>query len=409
MNRLFAVVLSVLFLVAVAVPLMATESRQIALGGVGNYIEDDYNIFAWPATLPSYSNTIWMNISQSRLEKSLSGYTEWSSLGEVGALMGASYGLGADEQYGTLAMFFYDSAPGLNPFAGRTFSDGLYNKFTIMYAYPMEKLSLGFLFVRSDEGTKFETPAEEDHHSYTTFGASVRFDMGEKAYMDIAADLSFGAYQDEQVPAYNSISEDANMMMGLKARIFYEWNETITWVPYLSYRSFDFSLKADTLQDVFLQDNFGDKVMMIDLGLGANIKVNEDNLLVFAIEPMSYMKWEPSELPAGAEDMSLTQTVVPRFFLGLESDIRDWLTFRAGANKTLLKTEYKNVEIEDGPMNVTVTSAPFNYYMGLGFHVSDFDVDCVINNELPMNLGYWLTGSSNTMDPVYTISALYHF
>ena len=62
MKKFFAVVLSVLFVVAAAVPALATDARQIALGGVGNYIEDDYNIFTWYGTLPSYSNTVWIGL-----------------------------------------------------------------------------------------------------------------------------------------------------------------------------------------------------------------------------------------------------------------------------------------------------------------------------------------------------------
>jgi hypothetical protein len=411
MRKLLAVALSVLFVVATAAPLMATQARQIALGGVGNYIEDDYNIFSWPATLPSYSNTLWMGVMNTRLVTSISGSQSWSSLSSLTSGIGGSYGLGSEKEYGTIAMFLYDRGPGLNPFEDRTFSGDLANKFTLMYAYPTESVSFGFFFSRSDEGITVDTPAEEDHASYTTFGGGIRFDLGEKAYMDIAADLSMASYQDEQVPTYNSLSEDANMMMGLKARIFYEWNETITWVPYLSYRQFDFSIKADTLQDQYLEDNFGDKAMMFDIGLGANIKVNEDNLLVFAIEPMSYMKWEPSELPAGAEDVSLKQMVMPRFYLALESDVRDWLTFRAGANKSLVKNEYKNLDLGDGVLNETVTGGAFNYFMGLGFHVSDFDIDCVINNDLPMRLGYWLTGYNGyySDEPVYMVNAAYHF
>jgi hypothetical protein len=418
MNKLFAVVLSVLFVVAAAAPIMATESRQIALGGVGNYIEDDYNIFAWPATLPSYSNTVWLSIAQARLERDWPGYTSWDSLSGPATLIGASYGLGSEHKYGTVAMFLYDKAPGLNPVMGGVFSSPLQNKLTLMYAYAAEKFSLGFFVVRSDQGNTSDTPAEEDHHSYTSFGAGLRFDIGEKAYMDFAFDLSMGAYQDELFPivtgvgdtVLTSISEDANMMWGAKARIFYEVNETVTLVPYVGLRKFDFSLKADTLQALFLPGNTGDKAMMFDIGFGANVKVNEDNLLVFAIEPISWLKWEPSALPATAQEVSLDQKVIPRFFLALESDVRDWLTFRAGAHKSLVKTEYKNIDIGGVTLNRTDTGASFNYFMGLGFHVSDFDIDCVINNDLPLRLGYWLTGYSGAQGyPVYMVSSTYHF
>jgi hypothetical protein len=72
---------------------------------------------------------------------------------------------------------------------------------------------------------------------------------------------------------------------------------------------------------------------------------------------------------------------------------------------------------EEGKASVEYTYAPFNFYMGLGFHVGDFDIDLVLNNEVPMHLGYWLTGyqPSNYYEgydselPIYMISATYGF
>ena len=60
----------------------------------------------------------------------------------------------------------------------------------------------------------------------------------------------------------------------------------------------------------------------------------------------------------------------------------------------------------------TYTGSYFEYWMGLGFHVGDFDIDAVINNNLPFRVGYWLTGyENNDYDgpPVYMLSATYHF
>ena len=59
----------------------------------------------------------------------------------------------------------------------------------------------------------------------------------------------------------------------------------------------------------------------------------------------------------------------------------------------------------------TYIGSYFDYWMGLGFHVGDFDIDAVINNNLPFRVGYWLTGYSNDYSgpPVYLLSATYHF
>ena len=144
-------------------------------------------------------------------------------------------------------------------------------------------------------------------------------------------------------------------------------------------------------------------------------------MLLFAVEPFSYMKGEPSAAPDSVVD-EFTYTVIPRFYLALESDVKDWLTFRVGGMKELGKwdeksggtsTEYKDVNTWGG----------FQYFMGLGFHVGDFDIDCVINNELPYHMGYWLTGYGwggddgyygSSVDhvenaPAYMVTGTYHF
>jgi len=424
MSKFFAVVLSVLFLVATAVPLLATEARQIALAGVGNYIEDDYNIFTWYATLPSYSNTVWigLNYGYSYYDGAVAAASGPSSTYNY-QYMGASYGLGKEGKYGTLAMFYYGYSPGLNRasnggwYGSGVFTESADSKWTLMYAYPMEKMSLGLYFNRSDNSYKRETETavtNEHKIAYTTIGAGVRFDLGDKAYADIAFDYNIASFKDrgqEFSSSYGEVSQDANKMMDVRARMFWQWTETVTLVPYAEYASFNFSLKADSATD--WKDNYyGDKAMMFKLGIGANLKINENNLLVFAMEPYSYYKEEPSDPPKG-QSYKETETFLPTFRLGLESDVKDWLTFRVGAEKDFYKSESKHTA---GTTSDTQTyiGSDFNFYMGLGFHVGDFDIDALVNPDLPFKVGYWLTGYSEWNRgpydvPVYMISTTYHF
>jgi hypothetical protein len=416
MNKLFAVVLSVLFVVAAAAPLMATDARQESMAFVGNYIEDDYNIFTWYATLPSYSNMVWIGMQDLNRNDG----------NDMFYYLGASYGLGSENKYGTIAMFLYDYSVGISPMTYSpweegpgVFSQSLDNKFTMLYAYPMEKMSLGLFFSRADRAAKNEgeelTTAQEYHYAYTTLGAGLRFDMGEKVYTDVAVDLNIGSFKDNfnEYSGYGEVTADANKMYGFRGRMFYQWNETITWVPYASFRMFDFSLKADSTD--FADTHFGDKGMMFNIGLGANIKVNEDNLLVFALEPYGYEKYEPSNPPTG-ETGEFKVTTMPRLFLALESDVKDWLTLRAGASKDLYKDESKHEMQGVVPDKSTFTGTSFDFYLGLGFHVADFDIDAVIDNQLPMHLGYWLTGygrdyndGGNNQLPILVLTAAYHF
>jgi hypothetical protein len=423
MSKFFAVVLSVLFLVATAVPLLATDARQAALAGTGNYIEDDYNIFTWYATLPSYSNTVWIGLNYNY--DYYDGAVTAAAMGPSNnwAYMGASYGLGKEGKYGTLAMFYYDFAPGLNPagfgWSGAdVFTQSVDNKWTVLYAYPMEKMSLGLYFNRSDASYKYENETEttQEHRlAYTTLGAGVRFDLGDKAYTDIAFDYNMASYKDKNSSygGYGVVSEDANKMLDVRGRLFYQWTETVTLVPYVEFGSFDFSLKADSAAD-WKANYYGDKGMMVKLGVGANLKINENNLLIFAIEPYAYYKTEPSDPPPGIS-VKATSTYLPTFRLALESDVRDWLTFRAGAYKDFYKDETKSSNSSTRTSETdTYIGTDFNFYMGLGFHVGDFDIDALVNPELPFQVGYWLTGYSDWNNyyydvPVYMISSTYHF
>jgi hypothetical protein len=473
MRKLFTGLVAAVLAVAIVTPAMATDSRVMALGGAGRYLEDDYNIFDWPGTLPSYTNLVWMQVHQAYYVPfdgwntetcqdiiyfpiDEEPYAEESCDDFLGTLLGASYGLGEDNRFGTLAMFYYRNAAGLNPlmkFAGLVdglawpgmdvFGGGIYNKYTVMYGYAMDGMSIGLQFIRSDEHYKME---EEDTESeiktaYTTIAGGIRFDVGENMYADLAIDFSMASQTGYGYPAmyemmpgvwmsgyynlasdFGEIEQDASTMFGGKLRLFYEWNEEITLVPYFGIRWFDFSLKAE--DDAFNEGmvgypwgewwgHLGAKGMMFDFGLGTNITVNEDNLLVFAIEPFSYAKVEPSDVP---EDYWMFESaegkilVMPRFILALESDLKDWMTFRVGASKDLAKMEYTMTD-DDEETTVTRTMAPFEYFMGLGFHVGDFDIDCVINNRTPHQLGYWLTGNEydGSAPIVYMLSGKYHF
>jgi len=422
MKKLLLVVLAIAMTAAFTVPAEATQSRVAALGGYGRYLEDDFNIFEWPATLPSYGNMAWIELMTEQFWFD-SDCPEDLDCYEIIPAIGAALTLGEDGKFGTLAMFFYNYSEPLNPFWNADMwvpwnSDDPFmwsnaHKFHVLYGYAMEGLQFGFALTRSDDSYKYENGSTYEYHdAYTTISAGVRFDVGEAAYMDINVDLGMGStLYDYEYSSYGEISEDGNMIYGVKARMFYEWNETVTWVPYFGWTSYDFSFKADSAD--YNDDYWGDKGMMMEFGIGANIAVNDDNLLLFAVEPFNYYKREPSAIPDGVEgDWSTTYTVMPRFILGLESDVKDWLTFRMGGVHELMKGEWKYAG-EGEEWTETGTGSYFSYYMGLGFHVGDWDIDCVLNNATPFRLGYWLTGmgqdESDDEVAAWIFSAKYHF
>lgn len=416
-------VLLALVMVAIAMPALASETRIRTLGPmVAPFIEDDANVFTWYATLPSYANLVTMT----------AGYEDVYIYGSdrgwyndyIYAKFGLTYGLGEDNAWGVLGLWWEETTLGpvfghetWGPFGYGTaqFDEWVYNKWNVMWGYQLEGLSFGLYFNRADNGEYYEGDEEgEMHEAYTTLGLGVRFDIGEDMYADLAFDYTMVNWTfQEPIPDAPEITEDANSMMGFRGRLFYEWTDMITWVPYINYRMGDFSIKSSEDDYYGDFDCWGFKGFHFDLGIGANIHVNDETMLIIAIEPYGIAKAEPSECGTEAGDQSVKATLFPGMAFGFESDVKDWLTFRAGCDKVFVKW-VEEWEGEGDSVEYKWTGAPFNWYLGVGFHVGDFDIDAMVNKEVPFSMGYWLTGFQpyNGYDsgaPIGMISATYHF
>jgi hypothetical protein len=259
--------------------------------------------------------------------------------------------LGEYGDYGTIGIFFieeWDGPYGLSVNESFTdwedysmYSSSRNNKWIVMYGYEMEQMSLGLKIIRSSEKTTYEDDDYdlEQSWSYTTVGASIRMDVNDETYFDFAIDYTMGSemdnYDGDADEAAYEITDDALKKLDFRGRIFYEWSDMVTWVPYIGLTMEEYNRAAadgTSPSDNWYNDEaYGAKGMSFDFGLAAHMTVNEDNLLVMGIEPFSYMKVEPSEYDEDFDGShEYTMTYMPRFVLGLESDIRDWLTFRTG-------------------------------------------------------------------------------
>jgi hypothetical protein len=415
-----------ILMIAVAMPAFASETRVRALGPMtAPYIEDDSNVFMWPATLAGYANLVTITAGYYDVVKwgDDRGYYDDS----MTAKFGMTYGLGEDNKYGVLGMWWQEHTWGPNymgswygPWDGwqsTDFGENVYNKWNIMWATAFETIDIGIRFERADEGDYEETDGESGERSinYTTLGLGLRWDLNDEAMMDLAFDYTTVGFTYQDLGSTDKVEADAKSIMALRARMFYEWTDVITWVPYFNYKWGNLSLKSSETGYYDDDECWGMKGFQFDIGLAANIDVNDDNLLIVGIEPYGMYKGEPSECggDAGSEEMKLT--IFPAFVFGLESDVKDWLTFRAGCSKALLKTTYKG-DYEGSSYEDYYTWAPFEWQLGLGFHVGDFDIDMLINKEAPFSMGYWLTGiqpgqyeTDDIGAPIGMISATYSF
>ena len=409
MKKIFLITMAAIMITAIAVPAMASGSRLSALGDVDNYIEDSGNIFKWPATLPSYANCVKMDI--------------WpSGAGSYGFI----YGLGEYGDKGTIGLFFmentagpndvFDSAPTTDWMDWNRFGGDLANKYNFIYAYEMDKMAFGLNFSRASSFVSIDNPVGDDQENssaYTTIGASVRMDINDDMYADLGFDYTMISYNYENYGnAGGDLTEDAGTKMDFNARLFYDYSEAITLIPYIGFGMGEYNIDAEdgvAYFNIGPDDMAGVKAMNFKLGIAANFEVNEDNMIILGIEPFSMKKAEPSEYAQGVTGSWEGKMVtMPRFLLALETDVKDWLTIRTGCTKTLTKT---TTTVNNGT-DETVdeeTEAPFDWHLGLAFHISDFDIDCVLAKEAPFTMGYWLTGYTTGSQVISMISVVYHF
>jgi hypothetical protein len=394
MMRTVKVLLLSALVLGLALPVWATTSRVHSLAFTGDYLNDDSNIFKWYGVLPGYGNLVMAEVGT---------YSSATATAYSQAL-GVTYNC-AEGKWGTWGLFlmnmvdegsfFTDSPVDWN--APTVFTTP-YNKFALAWGKEFGKVGLGVFFTRSDQGTEDKGAGTKYHKSYTTVGAGLRADVNEDLYADLALTLGF-AGQD-------TVNLDKKTSFDIAGRAFYEWKDYVTLVPLFEFSRYEYLAEGDTAA------GSGDKQIMFRFGVGMNVDVNSDNLLILAVE-FARMKWEPSVADGEAAQ---TWVNLPIFYLALESQVKSWLTARVGALKSLYKFTDTNASGDD----TITTSAMFEWFLGLGFHIAEFDLDMEISPALPFSVGYWITGYSPWQAqafadgsipeaPVGRISGVYHF
>ncbi|MEJ2720590.1 MAG: hypothetical protein P8181_05550 [bacterium] len=416
MLRVGKILVLSLLVTSLCAPLVfATTSRVIALGGTSRYINDDSDIFRWYGTLPSYSKMVFAE----------AGTAMGSADGNMDVsyqALGFTHNWGEDHWLGTWAVYLLQNSiedPTFylyNPLGTPGFFDATLmmpsTKFALAWGKQLNGIALGFNYTHSD-GSLEVTGMDKINYNFNTIGGGIRWDVNEDVYADGAVTLGFAGGD-----MFDGQGWDKKTAWDVEARVFWEFMDDVTLVPYFGYTMADYSLKERVAPS-------GDKANQVSVGASLNFDVNTNNLLIFAAE-FEHANWKYSkEAPGDASEM--TATVLPRFTLALESDITSWFTARVGATKTMTKYKITDADgtettITDaewvmylydmmGFSNFDMEADDFQWYLGGGFHVGEWDIDAVFSPEVPFRLGYWLTGygAGNTEPPVGRVSATYRF
>jgi len=430
---------SVLVLMLGAVVANATTSRVHSLANVGDYISDDSAVNRWYSTLVSFANQVNAEMG------------DWANgLSDTRGL-GWNLACGEDGKYGTYRIslnegavsengfwagnrFFQDHSPQENsfPFAGdleAPYTTTPLNRWDIAGAWEIgETFALGVSITESKwfiDDT--ETPAGatlESDNSWMTLGVGGTWTNNENMVLDVL--VNFGSAGGSTTTTLGGASSklewDSKTAFEIAGRLFYDWKDNVTLVPVIDFTSSEYS-QTNTAAPIAapLGTPNGQKTTDFLIGLGLNMDVNQDNMLVFALEwanrSTEFVNYtSPSDTN---EVKTASINILPAFRLALESHITSWLTTRIGAAKYISTTSWENQdgdEIKESPGAPTATSFfdsdGFDWFLGCGFNIAEWTVDLELAEETPFGLGYWLTGYSgawSSTGPVGRISAVYNY
>jgi hypothetical protein len=406
----------------------ATTARVRSLANTGDYISDDSAVNRWYSTLPSFGNQVNAEM----------GMWDGNSLTDTRGL-GWIHACGENGKWGTYRIslnenaldhpgfwmgnpFYQNHLPGNSNFLGAigspAFDDTPMNKWDLAGGWELgENMALGLSVTQSKWNAEDTEADAKASNSFFTVGGGFSWTNNDKMVFDATA--TYGKAGGEQTLGTNKTEWDSGTAFDIAARLFYDWKDNVTLVPVAEYSKSDYSLKNSAAT---IPAPNGDKTSDFLLGLGLNMDVNQDNMLVFALEYMQ-QKFEYSNAAAAADTAeidNITAKYMPTVRLALETQVTSWLTTRIGAAKYLVTLETKVV---DGDKSKATQGAPiydvnqvtpngFDWFLGCGFNVAEWTIDLELASETPFNLGYWLTGYSNystSAGPVTHIAAVWNY
>ena len=404
----------------------ATTARVRSLANTGDYISDDSAVNRWYSTLPSFGNQVNAEM----------GAWDGSSLDHTRGL-GWIHACGENGKWGTYRIslnenalddpgfwmgnpFYSNHTPGSSNFLGAvgspTFDNTPVNKWDLAGGWELgENMALGLSVTQSKWNAEDSAVDAKASNSFITVGGGFSWTNNDKMVFDASA--TFGSAGGEQTIGANKTEWDSSTAFDIAARLFYDWKDNVTLVPVAEYTQSDYSIKNSAAA---IPTPNGDKTTDFLVGLGLNMDVNQDNMLVFALEYM-HREFQYSNADSAAASIDkITQQYMPTVRLALETQITSWLTTRIGAAKYLTTIESKAVNGDKlkatqgaptfNPLQITPNG--FDWFLGCGFNVAEWTIDLELASETPFNLGYWLTGYTNystAAGPVTHIAAVWNY
>jgi len=409
------ILIPLLALVLLSSSALATDTRVLTMGNNNMVLLDEANITIFPSRVYEYPN---LAIGQFNNNDFQEFGVHWK-FGKDNPWVLATYF--AKYQIG-LPMGYYNNAP----FGYFTSGLGTTNKrMDVYYGRPniIANHNFGFHFGYTRASYEYDDTTgtsnyKEKLHNYE-FGVGLTEASGK---YDIAAYVALGGWTDEGldttypggVPTITAVEQskpDGYLELGADFRRFSQIDPEWTAIFhgslfYSKHGEKDNGADGDwaTKADLVTKDTW----FSFDAGVGANW-TPATNVLVVGDVGLAFSKikrelsWTVNYSdPAGSQDMSYTDWVVPYWSIGFDADVFKWMDVRMGATSWWLveKHEVTDVYTEKGKGALNDT------YLGFGFHWNRLHVDTQTDPDLFLR-GFDFISGNGGGDMNLQLSVLY--
>jgi hypothetical protein len=346
----------------------ATEVRVGTMGGVGFYMHDNSNIFFFPGAIYTYSGQV---VGELRVKNTDNTYS-----------IGIHYPI-AD--YSVVGVYL--NRPAILAVKPNIVNTVALNHTTdFFYGMQMSQYDLGFRLSLGLDSYNQDYGATElkENARYLALAGGI---SNEK--MDLGAFVELPSAKHDSAATINKWS---GFGFGIAGRMFRGQATKLVPLVLLNYRTTTSKFEPGTAKTDYADMNLG-------LGLGVNHELNENNLLVMAVEilGMQSSKETRKNYGGGNGEVTNTRTTLPGLYIGVESKIKHWLTGRLGAAQV-----YQSITLKDKPeggteAKSTTQSSDFNVSFGLGFNFGDFTLDAAVNEGLFFDGPNFISGTTEPM------------
>jgi len=424
-------VLTAAFVLALPVVASAQTSRVEGMALQGDYIKDYTNIYTFPTCLPMIGNMVYGELGNNLVDP-VSGHpsTLDRSVGVVmDKLFGGNWGtwgIHLREQTANLGQGDAFSNPG--PGQGADPNEHLNESFDVMWGKKIGTTTVGLRLNRSF--AKFEsklagvtTLLESDVTAFggapsvgaasnanlarniLGVGGGVGFQMNPNTNVELSLLYQNRKYEHSVSPGGPKFQDDGPATYMFAGRAMWQWQPSVMVVPVFKYYSFDLSQKQ-TIGAATA--NYNNSFKGWQIGVAGNWTVSTNDLLVMGVTfANNKLEQQNDVFGLGLPDTAkVTENLYPQLFAALETHVNHWLTLRFGANKGA----YQKIKLDDetaGGGTSELTFASFNMNIGAGVKVGSLQLDAILSNDFPQNMGWIGSGISKSYFP--KVTATYPF